>query len=89
MIELIYVFVAGGLCATAVWFFVWRNNKKKFQAALEQADQFVDDGIVLKAELLHKFDDAIDQVSQIVEDGKNTKTQMIKKLRELLEVLKK
>lgn len=40
MAELLY-FVSGAFVATVVWFFVWRNNKKKFVDALNKANKIL------------------------------------------------
>jgi arginine exporter protein ArgO len=39
MISYIVVFIAGAVAASVVWFFVWKNNKEKFEAALLEAEK--------------------------------------------------
>jgi Tfp pilus assembly protein PilO len=36
--EIIICIIIGAVAASVGWFFVWRNNKKKFEDALASAD---------------------------------------------------
>ena len=37
----IFSFVGGAICASIVWFFVWRNNKKAFEAKIEALSNMI------------------------------------------------
>ena len=37
------MFLLGAACASVVWFFVWRNNKEKFNKILGDLDQKVNE----------------------------------------------
>ena len=40
MLSLLISFLLGAVGATVVWYFVWRNNKKKFEDSLTAIGEF-------------------------------------------------
>lgn len=38
MLGYLITFIIGAVAASVVWFFVWKNNKEKFAAALLEAE---------------------------------------------------
>ena len=58
MLSHILMFVVGAIAATAIWFFVLRNNKKKFAGGMDSTEEY--------------FKVALDKVDGISDEAKET-----------------
>lgn len=56
---MIIAFILGAVCASVVWFFVWRNNKKKFVDTLNDINVVVT-SVEENSELADKVKEKVD-----------------------------